>query len=173
MKKIFIVSLTLLLITGCGMSKEEKEDLLYKSLEKAYKAAYVTEGVGLAVYQDQTMTIDNTTWYKVSVSEFNSLSKLTNLATDVYPEKIAEDINKVIEEKYFQTDTELYSVGKGGCGLGFELDEELINNIKNDTKIKKIGMSKIIFEYKGEEYTAKKSKDNYKFDKKIFKCKEA
>ena len=31
-------------------------------------------------------------------------------------------------------------------------------------------MSKITFEYKGKEYEAKKSKDNYVFDDKIFSC---
>lgn len=173
MKKIIIISFVLLIITGCGMSKEEKQDLLYNSLEKAYKSKYIADGVGLAVYQDNTMTIDGVTWFKVANSEYDSLSKLTSLANDVYPDKIAEEMNKIIEEKYFQTDTELYAIGKGGCSLDYELDEKLLDNIKRDVKIKKVGMTKIKFEYKGKEYTAKKSKNNYIFEEKIFECKEA
>ena len=46
----------------------------------------------------------------------------------------------------------------------------LQDELKKDIKVKKVKMNKIIFEYKGEEYTAKKEDDHYVFDKQIFTC---
>lgn len=170
MKKIIIIGLTLLLLTGCGMSDEEKEKMLYDSLDKAYTAVYLTDGVGLAVYPDEIMQIDNKDWYQVAISKYNKVAKLTSLADDVYTEDIAKKMNKVIKSKYTETDKGLYTTSEGGCLLPYQLDETAKDSIKKDVKIKKIKMNKIIFEYQGKEYEAKKSGDNYKFDKKIFKC---
>ena len=50
MKKILLVLITLLFVSGCGLTDEEKEDKLYESIEKAYLAAYATEGAGFAVF---------------------------------------------------------------------------------------------------------------------------
>ena len=175
MKKILLILATLLLVTGCGMSDKEKEDMLYNSLEKAYISVFAGKGVGLAVYPEEKLEIDGKIWYQVAINEYKSLSKLTSLADDVYTEKIADKINKEINKKYKETDTELYTISEGGCTLNadYQYGKDLKDKIKQDVKIKKIKMSKIIFEYKGKEYEAKKSKDNYIFDKQIFECVES
>lgn len=174
MKKIIIIAITLLFLTGCGMSDEEKENMLYKSLEKAYTAVYASEGVGLAVYPNETVKIDEKDWYLVAISGYTKVSDLTSLADDVYTEKISKKINKLINEKYKESDTGLYTTSEGGCTLPYQIDKEgensTIDNIKKDVKIKKYKMNKIVFEYKGKEYVGSKSKDNYVFDEKIFAC---
>lgn len=174
MKKIFLVAITLMFLTGCGMSDEEKENMLYKSLEKAYISVYSSEGVGLAVYPEETVKIDEKDWYLVALSKYKKVEDLTSLADDVYSDKIAKDLNKIISKRYKESDTGLYSTGESGCTLPYQLvtdgEDSTIENIKKDVKIKKIKMSKITFEYKGKEYEAKKSKDNYVFDDKIFSC---
>ena len=146
--------------------------MFYDSLEKAYTAIYATEGAGLAVYGDQTLEVDGKNWYLVAISKYDRISKVEDL-TSVYEKDIANDIKKLINEKYKESDTALYSISEGGCQLKLEynLDDDLQSNLKNDIKIKKYGfMDKIVFEYDGKEYTAKKSKDNYVFDSKIFEC---
>lgn len=170
MKKLIVIACTLLFLTGCGMSEEEKEKMFYDSLEKAYTAVYTTDGAGLAVYGDQTLEIDGKNWYLVAISKYDRISKVEDL-TNVYEKDIANDIKKKINEKYKESDTALYSISEGGCQLGYDLDDNLQDNLRNDVKIKKYGfMDKIVFEYNGKEYTAKKSKDNYVFDSKIFEC---
>ena len=99
MKKILLILATLLLVTGCGMSDKEKEDMLYNSLEKAYISVFAGKGVGLAVYPEEKLEIDGKIWYQVAINEYKSLSKLTSLADDVYTEKIADKINKEIIKK--------------------------------------------------------------------------
>lgn len=178
MKKIFIVAITLLFLTGCGMTDEEKENMLYKSLEKAYTAVYASEGVGLAVYPEETVKIDEKDWYLVAISGYKKVEDLTSLADAVYTDEISKDINKIINEKYKESDTGLYTTSEGGCTLPYQIGETIdndnkistIDSIKKDVKIKKIKMNKIVFEYKGKEYEGKKSKDNYVFDDKIFYC---
>lgn len=177
MKKLIIIACTLLFLTGCGMSKEEKEKMFYESLEKAYSAIYTSDGVGLPVYPNETLEIDGKNWYLVAVSKYDKVSKLENLTDEVFESKISNDIKKTINEKYKESDTGLYSISEGGCKLlnneepDFDLDENLQEKLKEVVKIKKYGfMNKIVFEYNGKEYTAKKSKDNYVFDSKIFEC---
>ena len=171
MKKLILIMFTLLFLTGCGMSKEEKEKMLYDSLEKAFVTVYSAEGLGLAVYGEKTLEIDGEIWYQVAISKYNKLSTLETLADDVYESKIAKELKNTLNTKYKETDTELYFISKGGCKLDYNLDDNLVENLKKDIKIKKYGfMDKVVFEYKGKEYTAKKSKDNYVFDSKIFEC---
>lgn len=172
MKKILVIALTLLLVTGCGTSKEEKEKMLYESLEKAYVSAYTAESVGLAVYPDQTLEIDGKIWYLVAIDKYGNIENLLSYAEEVYDKDIATKLNNEIKENYKQLDTDLYTLSNSGCDLGYIIssDRNLQEDIKNDIKIKKIKMNKIIFEYKGDEYTAKKDGDHYVFDKQIFTC---
>lgn len=172
MKKFLIISVSLLILAGCSnATDEEKEKMLYDSLEKAYIAVYSSEGVGLAVYPDKTLMIDEKTWYQVGISEYEKVSQLTDLADEVYTEKIAKKINKAIKNKYRETTQGLYTLSEGGCALKYLYDENIRENIKNDVKINKIGGSKIKFEYNGKEYEAKLTDDtHYVFDKQIFEC---
>jgi hypothetical protein len=172
MKKIILVLATMLLLTGCGASDEEKEKMLYDSLEKAYMAIYTTDGVGLAVHGEETISIDEKLWYKVAMSDYQSLEKLTNLADTVFTEDVAKKINKDIKNKYREVDNELYTISEGGCILPFQdnIDTTLKDDIKKAVKIKKISMNKITFEYDKKEYVAEKDDDHYVFDKKMFKC---
>ncbi len=171
MKKIIIIGLTLLLLTGCGATDKEKEDMFYKSLEKAYTSIYASEGVGLAVYDKETIKIDGEDWYQVASSDYKKLTDLTSLASDVYSSKIAKEINDTINKKYKEADNGIYTLSEGGCPLKYQLGGgTLSEDIKKDVKISKISGSKIVFEYDGKEYEAKKSKDNYVFDDKIFTC---
>ena len=57
MKKVLLVVLSLVLLSGCGMSKEEKEELFYKSIEKAYVSVYASESAGLAVLPEEFVEI--------------------------------------------------------------------------------------------------------------------
>lgn len=176
MKKLIIITCALLFLTGCGMSEKEKEKMFYDSLEKAYTSIYTTEGVGLAVYPNEILEIDGKNWYLVAISKFDKISKIETLADEVFEKKIADDIKKKVNEKYKESDTGLYSLSEGGCRLldrdsDFDINETLQENLKEIIKIKEYGfMNKIVFEYNGKEYTAKKSKDNYVFDSKIFEC---
>lgn len=173
MKKIIIISCTLLFLTGCGMSKEEKEKIFYDSLEKAYAGVYITDGVGLPVYGNETIEIDGKNWFLVSDNvKYDSKSKIETMIDEVFNSEIADDIKKKLNEKYRESNSSFYSISEGGCTLDYdELDENLQDNLKKDIKIKKHGfMNKITFEYKGKEYVAKKAKDSYVFDSKIFEC---
>ncbi len=172
MKKILIIALTLLLVTGCGTSKEEKEKMLFNSLEKAYVSAYTAEGSGLAVYPNEKKEIDGKEWYLVAINKYNNIEKLLSFSKEVYDDKIANKLNTKINAKYKQIDTDLYTLSEGECDLGYVISGtvNLQDELKKDIKVKKVKMNKIIFEYKGEEYTAKKEDDHYVFDKQIFTC---
>jgi len=172
MKKFLIVALTILLVTGCGTSKEEKEKMLFNSLEKAYISVYTADGVGLAVYPNETQEVDGETWYLVAVNKYSNIEKLLANSKEVYTDSIANDLNEKIKARYRQFDTDLYTPSTGGCPLDYIVssDGDLQKDIKENVEIKKVKMNKIIFEYKGEEYTAKKEDDHYVFDKRIFTC---
>ena len=170
MKKVLIILMCSLLLVGCGKNDEKKE-MLYKSLEKAYISIYSSDGVGLAVYDKEVVTVDDKNWYMVAITDYSKLGNLISLANNVYEEKLADQINTKINQKYKEIDGQLYTTGEGGeCALEYKLDENLRENIKNDIKITKIGINKIKFEYKDKEYTAKKSGKYYKFDEKVFEC---
>jgi len=170
MKKILVGIITVILLTGCGMKDDEKEKLLYDSLEKAFTTIYINEGIGLGVYDTEKIEIENEIWYQVAISKYDSYSKITSLANEIYSEELAEEINLKTEKRYKEVDGTLYTKAEGGCPLKYQLDDKLRKNIKKDIKIKKIKMSKIIFELNGKEYTAKKNKDTYVFEEKIFEC---
>ena len=109
----------------------------------------------------------------VGSTEYNNIEKLFSLADEVYNSDIAKNLNKKIDERYKQVGEDLYTPSEGGC-ISFEymLTEDLLENIKKDIKIKKIGSSKITFEYKGKEYVAKKQDDHYTFNDQIYTCVE-
>lgn len=169
-KKLLICLFTVLLLSGCGMKDKEKENLFYDSLEKAFTSIYINEGIGLAVYDTEKLELDGESWYQVAISKYDSFSKIKSLADQVYTEELAEELNLLTEKKYKEIDGLLYTKAEGGCALNYQLDDDLKKNIKNDIKIKKIKMTKIVFELDGKEYTAKKQKDSYIFDEKLFKC---
>ncbi len=172
MKKLFLITITMLLLTGCGKTKEEKEDMLYSSLEKAFMAVYSAEGAGLPVTQseEEMKEFDGQKWYKVSVSEYANIEKLLDYSNSVYVDKISKKLNEELTEKYRQSGGELYTLSQGGCPLDYMYEPDLKDLIKEDVKIKKIKSKKIVFEYKNKEFTATMEDDNYKFDKKIFEC---
>lgn len=172
LKKIIIILTSLILLTGCGISNEEKEQMLYDSLVKAFKSVYISEGLGLAVYDSETIELDDETWYKVAISEYDSLDKIKKLSNDVYKKEVQEELDKKTDKRYKEIENILYTKSEGNCSLDFYYDDELKTNIENKIKIKKIKMNKIVFEYNKKEYTAKKKKDNYVFSDKIFKCSE-
>lgn len=172
MKKFLVIALTLILVTGCGVSKEEKEKMFFNSLEKAYVAVYAADGVGLAVYPEEKKEIDGKEFYLVAINKYSNISKLLSFSKEVYDDKIANDLNDKINAKYKQVDEDLYTLSNGGCNLDYVIsgDTNLQDELKEDVKIKKVKSSKIVFEYKGTEYTAEKEDDHYVFDKKIFTC---
>ena len=172
MKKFLVIALTLILVTGCGVSKEEKEKMLFNSLEKAYVSVLTADGTGLPVNPNEKKEIDGSQYYLVGISQYNSLEILLSFSKEVYDDKIATDLNKKINAKYKQAGEDLYTTATGGCNLDYLVsgDTNLQDDIKKDIKIKKIKSSKIIFEYKGTEYTAKLEDDHYVFDNQIFTC---
>lgn len=173
MKKILlIVCCSLILLTGCGKSKGEKESIFYNSLEKAYVSMYSTEGAGLAVYADDKVELDNNLWYLVAVSKYNTMSKLVNTVESVYDEKLAEDIEVVIGKKYKEIDDKLYTLSTSGCAFKYQLTEDLQDNLKSEIKNVKISGSSVKFTYNGKTYKGKLDGDNYKFSDKIFDCSE-
>jgi len=174
MKKFLLVLMALVLVTGCGKKDEEKEAMLYNSLESAYRAIYASDGVGLAVLGDEKISIDEKTWYLVASSEYKTVDKLTSLADNVYTKELAKEINDKIKSKYREVDTELYTLSEGGCKLPYQdqIDTTLREDIKKDIKIKKIKSKTITFEFQGKEYEAELNDDHYVFNKKIFTCVE-
>lgn len=170
MKKIIIVILSLVLLTGCGTTDEEKTTMFYNSLEKAYASIYITEGVGLPVYEDSKVTLKDVNWYKTANSTYNSYEKIEDTINSVFTGKLNEELNKVLARKYREIDAELYTTGTGGCILDYQIDDTLMDNLKKDVTISKIKGKKITFKYKDKEYTAKKSDNVYVFGDKVFEC---
>ncbi len=173
MKKVLLVVLSLVLLSGCGMSKEEKEELFYKSIEKAYVSVYASESAGLAVLPEEFVEIDGTKWYKVGKSDYDRLEKLTDAVNDVYEGDVRKELLDRIDLEYREIDDALYTVSDGGCPLPYQLIETLPENLKDSVKIKDAGLfGKITFEYDGKEHTAKlnDNKDGYIFSDKVFVC---
>ena len=170
MKKIIIVIMSLVLLTGCGMSKEEKTDLFYDSLEKAYASVYITNGVGLPVYEDSKVTLSNVDWYKTASSVYSSYEKIEDGINSVFDGDLKDSLNKTLASKYREINAELYTTGVGGCMMNYQLDDTLLSNIKKDVSISKIKRNKITFKYKDKKYTAKLSDNTYKFTTQVFEC---
>lgn len=171
MKKLIIVACTLLFLTGCGMSKEEKEKMLFDSLEKAYTVSYAVDGAGLAVNAEETVEMNGRKWYQVDMDDYEKLSQLEVLADDVYDKDTAKKIKKSVNEKYVESNSTLYSISEGGCAFDYNLDDKLRENLeKSINEIKFKMFNRVVFEYKGKEYKAKKTDDGYVFDEQIFVC---
>ena len=172
MKKIIIGMIALILVTGCGKNDVEKEEKFYNSLESSYVSIYATDGVGLAVYDQESTEINGVTWYKVANSKYNKMSTLVNMTENVYTEDVYTKIEDEIGKKYKEIDGEFYTTSSGGCTLKYQLTEELSDILKKDIKDLKISGSKATFKYDGKEYKAKLVGDYYQFSEKIFKCVE-
>lgn len=172
MKKIIIGIITIILVTGCGKNDAAKEEKFYKSLENAYVSIYATDGVGLAVYDQELTEINGVTWYKVANSKYNKMSTLVNMTENVYTEDIYSKIEDEIGKKYKEIEGEFYTTSTGGCTLKYQLTDELSDNLKKDVKDLKISGNKATFKIDGKEYKAKLDGDYYKFSEKIFKCVE-
>lgn len=170
MKKIFMILIMTFFVTGCGASKEELTNIFYDSIEKAYVGVYTTDGVGLPVLESEQITVDGKTWYKVASTKYTVMETLENAIDSVYSDSLAKGLKETLHQKYKEVDASLYTLSNGGCMLDYQLTDVLKENLKKDVKIKKITNSKAVFTYKNKEYTAKKDKDNYTFDKKVFEC---
>lgn len=170
MKKILLVFITLLFISGCGLTDEEKEDKLFESLERAYLAAYATEGAGFGVFEKETETVNGETWYKVANSDYNSLDKIKELANDVYVDEVATKINKKVDQKYKEVNGTLYTPSNTNCKLPYSYNERLLENLKKDVEITEMKSKKLTFKLKDKEYNAKLKGDYYVFEEKLFEC---
>lgn len=171
MKKLIIVIMSLVLLTGCGMSDEEKTTMFYESLDKAYTSIYITEGVGLPVYESEKVHLNDVDWYKTASSVYSSYEKIEDGINLVFTDSIKNELLKSLSNKYREIDAELYTTGVGGCILDYQLDDDLSNNLKKDITISKIKRKSITFKYKDKEYTAKLSDNSYVFSNKVFECK--
>lgn len=171
MKKLIIVIMSLVLLTGCGMSDEEKTTMFYESLDKAYTSIYITEGVGLPVYESEKVHLNDVDWYKTASSVYSSYEKIEDGINLVFTDSIKNELLKSLSNKYREIDAELYTTGVGGCILDYQLDDDLSNNLKKDITINKIKRKSITFKYKDKEYTAKLSDNSYVFSNKVFECK--
>lgn len=169
-RKILVVMLSVLLLTGCGATKEEKETMFYDSLEQAYISVYSTDGVGLPVYEAEKITLDNVDWYKVASSKYDNYEKIEDMISNVFDEKIGSELKSTLSKKYKEVDAVLYTTSTGGCLLDYQIDDTLVSNLKKNVKITKIKGSKVKFEYKKKKYTAKKDGNFYIFDSKVFEC---
>lgn len=170
MKKILIICCSLLLLTGCGKSNDEKENIFYDSLEKAYVSMYATYGVGLAVYPDDLKEIDGNTWYLVAVSKYNSMSKLVDTIESVYSEDISDELENIVGKKYKEIDGDLYTLSISGCTFKYQITDDLKDNLKNEIKNIKFSNNTVKFTYNDKEYKGKLVDNNYKFTEKIFGC---
>lgn len=170
MKKILLVLITLLFVSGCGLTDEEKEDALYNSIEKAYLSAYATETAGFAVYENEKETVNGETWFKVAISDYNTLDKIKALAKDVYTKEIATEINEKVDQKYKEVKGVLYTPSKGNCQLAYSYNDKLLDKIKKDVEITEMKSKKITFKLKDKEYNAKLKGDYYVFEEKLFGC---
>lgn len=163
--------MSLVLLTGCGMSDEEKTTMFYESLDKAYASIYITEGVGLPVYESEKVHLNDVDWYKTASSVYSSYEKIEDGINLVFTDSIKNELLKSLSNKYREIDAELYTTGVGGCILDYQLDDDLSNNLKKDITISKIKRKSITFKYKDKEYTAKLSDNSYVFSNKVFECK--
>lgn len=171
MKKLLVVILSILIITGCGKSEEEKEKIFYESLSDAYSVIYITEGFGLPVTEKDKITLEKTNWFKVANSKYTSIEKIENMIENTYTNSISKELKEKLLSNYKEIDTKLYTTGKGGCDLGYQMNEELISKLKQNVNIVKIKGKKVKFEFNNKEYTAKLNDGHYKFEEKIFECK--
>ena len=142
MKKLFLIAVACILIAGCGKTKEEKEEILYDSLEKAYVAVFSAEGAGLPVFEEQKIEIDGETWYKVALSEYANIEKLLAYAEDVYSKDISEELSEKLTTKYRQSNGDLYTPSKGQCTLDYFLTEK---GIKSKQKITTSGYEQKLY----------------------------
>ena len=169
MKKIVIIILMGLILTGCT-NKDEKKEMFYNSLGDAYKSVYITDGMGLPVLADENITLDGKVWYKVSSTKYNLIETIENMFNNVFTEEVNKELKTTLHEKYKEVDSVLYTLSTGGCMFDYQIDDTLMNNLKKDVTISKIKGKKITFKYKDKEYTAKKSDDVYVFGDKVFEC---
>ncbi len=168
-KKFILVLLCVIMITGCT-GRKDLEEKFYNSLEKAYTAVYISDGIGLAVYKDEFKELEGKKWYKVGISKYDTLNTLTSLARDVYEEELANIINEKINTRYLTIDGSLYTTAESTCDLPYILDENLKESLKKDIKIKKISRTKVKFEYESNTYEGRMIGSTFTFKDKIFKC---
>lgn len=171
MKKIVVIILMGLLLTGCS-DKDEKKDMFYASLADAYTSVYITDGMGLPVLADESITLEGKTWYKVSSTKYTLIETIESMFNKVFTEEVSKELKTTLHEKYKEVDSTLYTLSNGGCMFDYQIDDTLDKGLREDVKVKKIKSNKVVFEYKGKEYTAKKDNDNYVFSEKIFVCEQ-
>lgn len=169
MKKILIGLFSILLLTGCGkLSDEEAKTAVLDSLENAYLASYIADGVGLAVFADQTIEEGDVTWYKVA-DNYSTVEELKEIVDKGYKGDVADDLKETIDSKYKVIDGALYSTGVGGCALPYEV-ETVRDDLSEDVTINEIKSSKITITLNETEYTLTKKSDNWLSEAQIFKC---
>ncbi len=169
MKKIFVIGLCAFLLAGCGtLTDEEAKVAVLDSLENAYLASYIADGIGLAVYADQTITNEEVTWYRVA-DNYTTVDQLKDIVDKAYKGDVADDLKKTIDSKYKEIDGALYSTGVGGCALPYEI-ETVREDLSEDVSINEIKSSKITITFNETEYTLTKKSNNWLSEAQIFKC---
>lgn len=169
MTKVIIGLFLVLLVTGCGkMSEDEAKTVVLDSLENAYLASYIADGVGLAVFADQNISEGEGTWYKVA-DNYNSVQELKNIVDKGYTGEVADELKEVIENKYKDIDGSLYSTGVGGCAMPYEI-ETVREDLENDVTISNIESDKITITLNDTEYVLSKVSGKWLSEAQIFKC---
>ena len=169
MKKVVIGLISILLLTGCGkLTEEEAKTAALDSLENAFLASYIADGIGLAVFADQTIEEGDITWYKVA-DNYSTVDELKEIVDKGYKGDVADDLKETIDSKYKVIDGALYSTGTGGCALPYEI-ETVREDLSEDISIKEIKSNKITVTLNETEYTLSKKSGNWLSEIQIFKC---
>lgn len=170
MKKVLLILLLSLTLTGCGkMNETEARHTLLFALNQAYKVVYSTNGFGLAVFPNEKIESEGSTWYLVGTEGYSSTTYLKELANEAFVNEVAKNLIISIDSKYKDIDGKLYSKGLGGCDLGYNLDA-FESMIEGEVTINKIKTKEIKFTYKGKEYKLKRIDETWKLTENIFTC---
>lgn len=168
MRKIFIILVCLITLTGCNKKTESKTNG-YKTkvselLEKNYTLSLYA--YGKLDLEDSVATVDNKNYNLIKQNKIKNLNELNSLLTEVYdPEQYAKFYEEMFAKKEFlQIDDKLYvNDNNQSCNIGTDYDF-------NDFKITKTTDEYLIIEYEEASYNILIKDGKLYLNDNVFKC---
>ena len=166
MKRIIVVLISILFLSGCNSNTVDYNKLVEEKLENAYTLYNAFYGVGLSkIFSEEPIIDKDDLYYLVNDEKLKNILNIKKLIDKTFEANLNEEYTSLISASdsiYKMMNNKLYSRYLGGCILE-DFDKTKIKITKKTSKT-------IEIEYRGKKGTLYKKDKDYYFKENIIEC---